>query len=107
MLVGFSGVAFIFRDGLDDLLDPNYQVGMLCIAFAISGWAAGTIYTKKHTLQSSNIFLDLFYQFTFSALVQIALAFCLSPVIEPTSWSIQSIAAVGYLAVFGSVIGYV
>ncbi|MBC7617147.1 MAG: EamA family transporter [Pedobacter sp.] len=106
VIVGFLGVAFIFRDGLNDLLDPNYQTGMIYIAIAISGWAGGTIYTKKHILQSSNIFLDLFYQFAFSALVQIVLAFCLSPVIAPASWSIKSLAAVGYLAVFGSVIGY-
>ncbi len=104
--VGFLGVAFIFRDGLNDLLDPNYKTGMIYIALAISGWAGGTIYTKKYTLQSSNIFLDLFYQFTFSALVQMTLAFCLYTEIAPENWSLKSLAAVGYLAVFGSVIGY-
>jgi drug/metabolite transporter (DMT)-like permease len=104
--VGFLGVAFIFRDGLSDLLDPNYQTGMIYLAFAIAGWAAGTIYTKKYTLPSSNIFLDLFYQFAFSAIVQLVLAFCLSPIIAPASWSGESLLAVGYLAVFGSVIGY-
>jgi len=106
VIVGFLGVAFIFRGGLHDLLDPNYHTGMIYIALAITGWASGTIYTKKYTLQSSNIFLDLFYQFVFSAVVQIILALCLSPEIQPSSWSIESLAAVGYLAVFGSVIGY-
>lgn len=106
VIVGFLGVAFIFRGGLHDLLDPNYHTGMIYIALAITGWASGTIYTKKYTLQSSNIFLDLFYQFVFSAVVQIILALCLSPEIKPSSWSIESLAAVGYLAVFGSVIGY-
>lgn len=104
--VGFLGVAFIFRDGLNDLLDPSYQTGMIYIAIALSGWAGGTIFTKKYTLQSSNIFLDLFYQFAFSALVQLVLAFCLSTEISPEKWTIESLAAVGYLAVFGSVIGY-
>ncbi len=106
VLVGFFGVAFIFRDGLNDLLDPHYQTGMIYIAIAISGWAGGTIYTKKYTLQSSNIFLDLFYQFAFSAVVQMILAFFLSPVIQLSAWSTESLVAVGYLAVFGSVIGY-
>ena len=106
VLVGFFGVAFIFRDGLSDLLDPDYQTGMIYIALAISGWAGGTIYTKKRTLQSSNIFLDLFYQFAFSAVVQMILAFLLSPTIQFSTWSAKSLAAVGYLAVFGSVIGY-
>lgn len=106
VIVGFSGVAFIFREGLDDLLDPNYQTGMIYIAIAILGWSGGTIYTKKNMIQSSNIFLDLFYQFAFSALVQLILAFALSPVIQPSAWTGESLAAVAYLSVFGSVIGY-
>ncbi|RZK42548.1 MAG: permease [Pedobacter sp.] len=106
VVVGFFGVAFIFRDGFSDLLDPNYQTGMVYLALAITGWAAGTIYTKKYTQQSSNIFLDLFYQFIFSALVQLILAFLISPEIIPSKWSLESIGAVAYLAIFGSVIGY-
>lgn len=104
--IGFLGVAFIFRNGLNDLLDPHYRNGILFLAMAILGWASGTIYTKKYTHKSSNIFLDLFYQFVFSAVVQLILAFVFSPVIQPASWSIKSLAAVGYLAVFGSVVGY-
>ncbi len=104
--IGFLGVAFIFRDGIDDLVDPNYSMGIICLAIAISGWAAGTIYTKKYTLQQSNIFLDLFYQFLFSAIVQLIFAFIFSKEIKPSSWSTESLAAVGYLGIFGSVIGY-
>jgi drug/metabolite transporter (DMT)-like permease len=36
----------------------------------------------------------------------VGLAFIFSPVIEPSQWSFKSLAAVGYLAIFGSVIGY-
>lgn len=104
--IGFLGVAFIFRNGINDLLDPHYRNGILFLAMAILGWASGTIYTKKYTHKSSNIFLDLFYQFVFSAVVQLIFAFVFSPVIQPASWSIESLAAVGYLAVFGSVVGY-
>jgi drug/metabolite transporter (DMT)-like permease len=106
VVIGFCGVAFIFRDGFDDLLDPNYIQGIMYLAIAITGWAIGTIYTKKYTAQSSNIFLDLFYQFVFSALIQLILAFLFSPAIEPSTWTLQSLAAVLYLGVFGSVVGY-
>lgn len=91
VVVGFLGVAFIFRDGLGDLLDPNYKTGIIYLAMAISGWAAGTIYTKKYTHQSSNIILDLFYQFVFSAIVQLIFAFSFSTTIEPSTWSGQSL----------------
>jgi len=106
VIIGFLGVAFIFRDGIGDLLDPNYKSGIMFLAIAILGWASGTIYAKKYTHESSNIILDLFYQFIFSAVVQLVLAFIFSPTIEPSSWSLQSLGAVVYLAVFGSVIGF-
>ncbi|RZK58176.1 MAG: permease [Pedobacter sp.] len=106
VVIGFLGVAFIFRDGLSDLLDPNYKTGIMFLAIAIMGWAIGTIYTKKYTQQTSNIFLDLFYQFVFSAVVQLIFAFMFSEKIEPNSWSLESLLAVVYLGVFGSIIGY-
>lgn len=104
--IGFLGVAFIFRDGLSDLLDPNYKTGIMFLAMAILGWASGTIYTKKYTHKSSNIFLDLFYQFVFSAVVQLVLALLFSEKIQPSAWSVESLSAVVYLGLFGSVIGY-
>eukprot|EP01137_Pigoraptor_chileana_P005777 Opistho-2@49305 len=107
VIIGFLGVAFIFRDGISDLLDPHYQNGIMYIAIAILGWTGGTIYTKKYTHQSSNIFLDLFYQFAFSAVVQFCIAMIFSKEIAPEKWSIQSLGAVAYLGVFGSVLGYV
>jgi drug/metabolite transporter (DMT)-like permease len=106
VVIGFLGVAFIFRDGLSDLLDPNYKTGIMFLAIAIMGWAIGTIYTKKYTQQTSNIFLDLFYQFVFSAVVQLIFAFMFSEKIEPSTWSLESLLAVVYLGVFGSIIGY-
>lgn len=106
VIIGFLGVAFIFRAGLGDLLDPNYKTGIMFLCFAITGWASGTIYTKKYTLKTDNIFLDLFYQFVFSAIIQLGLAFVFSGDTQVASWSIKSLMAVGYLAIFGSVVGY-
>ncbi|MGY4385097.1 drug/metabolite transporter (DMT)-like permease [Pedobacter sp. UYP24] len=106
VMLGFSGVAFIFRDGLADLMDPHYRTGIICLCFAISGWAAGTIYSKKNTYKSGNIFLDLFYQFVFSTFAQLLLAFIFSSDTKVINWSTNSLLAVIYLAVFGSVIGY-
>ncbi len=106
VIIGFFGVAFIFRDGVGDLLDPQYINGIIYLAIAISSWAIGTIYSKKSTHKSSNIFLDLFYQFAFSAVVQLILAFLFSKEIEPGKWSLESLGAVAYLAIFGSILGY-
>ncbi len=106
VILGFMGIAFIFRDGLQDLLDPDYRQGIMIMAFAVSGWSIGTIYVKKHTHKTPNIFLDLFYQFTFSAIVQVILAYIFSGDTDPRSWEFSGLMAVLYLGVFGSVIGF-
>ncbi|EDM38520.1 hypothetical protein PBAL39_20645 [Pedobacter sp. BAL39] len=106
LLFGFAGVAFIFRDGVAGLFDPNYQVGILFIGIALMGWTAGTIYVKKNHHKSENIFLDLFYQFAFSAVVQFILAFIFSSSTDTSGWSMRSFSAVAYLAIFGSVIAF-
>ena len=106
VLLGFLGVVFIFRNGLEDILDPNYKTGMLFLSIAIMSWSAGTVYSKKHTHKSNNIALNLFYQFSISTVIQFVLAFIFSSETDLNSWSLRSIAAVLYLAVFGSVVAF-
>lgn len=106
VFLGFLGVVFIFRNGLEDILDPNYKTGMLFLSIAIMSWSAGTVYSKKHTHKSNNIALNLFYQFSISTVIQFVLAFIFSSETDLNSWSLRSIAAVLYLAVFGSVLAF-
>lgn len=106
VLLGFLGVVFIFRNGLEDILDSNYKIGMLFLSIAIMSWSAGTVYSKKHTHKSNNIALNLFYQFSISTVIQFVLAFIFSSETDLNSWSLRSIAAVLYLAVFGSVLAF-
>ncbi len=106
VLLGFLGVVFIFRNGLEDILDPNYKTGMLFLSIGIMSWSAGTVYSKKHTHKSNNIALNLFYQFSISSLIQFVLAFIFSSNTDMNTWSLRSISAVVYLAVFGSVLAF-
>jgi len=106
VLLGFLGVVFIFRNGLEDILDPNYKTGMLFLSIAIMSWSAGTVYSKKHTHKSNNIALNLFYQFSISSLIQFVLAFIFSSNTDVSTWSLRSISAVLYLAIFGSVLAF-
>lgn len=104
VLLGFSGVVFIFKDGLGDILNPNYKTGVLFLSIAILSWGFGTIYSKKISNQPNNLMLNLFYQFILAAAIQIVISLILYPNSEIETWSIKSIAAVIYLAVFGSVV---
>lgn len=104
VLLGFSGVVFIFKDGLGDILNPNYKTGVLFLSIAILTWGLGTIYSKKLSSQPTNLGLNLCYQFLLASLIQIVLAVVLHSESEFTTWSGKSIFAVVYLAIFGSVI---
>lgn len=106
LLMGFCGVIFIFWDGVDDLLNPAYRLGLLILIVAVMCWGLGTIYTKKLNLQSQNLFLNLFYQFAFAGIVQLIFAFSFSDKIDVSAWSIKSIAAIFYLGIFGSVVAF-
>ena len=106
VLLGFSGILLIFKDGLEDLLNPEYRNGVLYMFIAISGWAFGTIYTKKINHSPGSISLNLFYQFAFAGIVQIIFGFVLSDEIVFSTWSFKSIFATIYLAIFGSVITF-
>lgn len=106
VLLGFSGILLIFKDGLQDLLNPEYRMGVVYIFIAIGGWAFGTIYTKKTNHLPQNISLNLFYQFSFSGIVQIIFGFIASDEITVSTWSSKSILATIYLAIFGSVIAF-
>ena len=81
-------------------------LGILSLVIAVSGWTIGTIYSKKHSGKPQYIFLNLFYQFVFSAIVQFGLALIFSGKADVGSWKTESIFAAVYLAIFGSVLGY-
>lgn len=104
VLLGFSGVLFIFKDGLGDILNPNYKTGVLFLSIAILSWGLGTIYSKKISSQSNSLTLNLFYQFFLASLIQLVMSVILHPNSEIETWSTKSLGAVVYLAVFGSVI---
>ncbi|WP_313031713.1 EamA family transporter [Soonwooa sp.] len=106
VIICFSGILMIFWDGLQDLAIPEYRNGIIMMFFAILGWAGGTIFTKKMDIKSKNISLNLVYQFLFAGVFQILLAFLVTENYNFGNWTLKSIAAMLYLAVFGSVITF-
>lgn len=106
IILGFSGILLIFKDGLEDLLNLEYRMGIIFMFIAILGWALGNIYSKRSNHQPQNISLNLFYQFSFAGIVQIFFGFIFSNEINLQSWSLKSMIATVYLAVFGSLIAF-
>jgi drug/metabolite transporter (DMT)-like permease len=104
VFIGFAGMVFIFKDGLGDIMNPNYKTGVLFLSIAILSWASGTIFVKKVSQNQGTIALNICYQFAIAAFIQIVLAVTLHPKSNIDSWSSRSVLAVFYLAIFGSVL---
>lgn len=106
ILICFSGILFIFWDGLLDLANPEYRSGIILMFGAICGFASGTLFSKKIKINTENITLNLFYQFMYAGIVQIGLAFVFSEHYNFENWSLKSLVSMLYLAIFGSVITF-
>lgn len=104
VLTGFCGILFIFKDGLGDILNPDYKTGILFLTIAIFSWGLGTIYVKKFGQNNNPISLNIFYQFMIAGCIQIVLANIFYPNSNYENWSFDSVFAMIYLAIFGSVI---
>lgn len=106
IITGLFGIVFLFRNGVTSLWNPEYQTGIIYLIIANTGWATGTIFSKRFNAGSNGIFLGLFYQFTFAAVIQFILALFFSGEAHVENWSMVSLGATAYLGVFGSIIGY-
>ena len=106
VLFAFSGIVFIFWDGIKDLSNPDYLGGIFTLVFALVCLTVGVLYFKKKTNSNQSLFLNLFYQFAFAGVFQILLGFISSEKFDVEAWSYRSLFAIVYLAVFGSVIAY-
>lgn len=106
ILMGFSGIVFIFWDGINDLLNHDFRMGIIFMFMAITGWAFGSIFTKKLNHKNDNIFLNLFYQFLFAGIAQLIIAFIFTKNYNFENWNLRSGLSVTYLAVFGSVVAF-
>lgn len=104
--LGFCGILLIFWDGIRDLANPDYRNGIIALIIGITGWAMGTVYSKKTHGKPQNIALNLFYQFAFAGIVQVILGFIFSGETNVAHWSLQSWAAMVYLGIFGSVVAF-
>jgi drug/metabolite transporter (DMT)-like permease len=107
ILLGMFGIFLIYQNSLSDLLNPEYRQGVFAILIAVLMWAIGTIITKKGSENSLTMLMNVSVQMIIAGIILTAIQFILTPTISSENWSLRSILAMVYLAVFGSVVGYV
>jgi len=107
IFLGMFGIFLIYQNSLSDLINPQYRQGVYAILIAVLMWAIGTIITKKGSLNSLTMLMNVCLQMIIAGVILTVIQITITPTISIDNWSFRSIAALFYLAVFGSVVGYV
>lgn len=104
LLLGTTGVMIIFARDLDITLDINILIGGLCLLGAVIAWAAGSIYWKYKKTDVRPL-MGASIQMLIAGILQTALGLILG---EHNNFHLtqNGVLALGYLIVFGSILGY-
>ena len=107
ILLGMLGIFLIYQNSISDLLNPDYRMGIFAILTAVIMWSMGTIITKKGSTNSLSMLMNVSLQMILAGIILTLIQLYLTPTIATENWSLRSISAMIYLAIFGSVVGYV
>jgi drug/metabolite transporter (DMT)-like permease len=107
ILLGMSGIFLIYQSSLTDLLIPEYRHGIFALLFAILAWSVGTIIMKRGSENALSMLMNVCVQMLIAGVTLTSFQLVTTPHISVENWSTRSIFAMIYLALFGSVVGYV
>lgn len=107
IFLGMFGIFLIYQNSISDLLNPEYRQGVFAILLAVLSWAIGTIITKKGSNNSLSMLMNVSVQMLIAGIILTGIQLSITPTISTENWSLRSVFAMIYLAVFGSVVGYV
>ena len=107
IFLGLFGMYLLYENNMSDFMKPEYRKGVGALSLAIVAWSAGTLVTKRAKTNPIGMLMNVSLQMLIAGTILFGLHLGIHGSIEPSVWSLRSIAAVIYLALFGSLIGYV
>ena len=107
IFLGLFGMYLLYENNMSDFMKPEYREGVGALLLAIIAWSAGTLVTKKAKSNPLGMLMNVSLQMLIAGTILCGLHLGTHGAIEPSTWSSRSMAAVIYLALFGSVVGYV
>lgn|SRR5690606_33159171 len=105
LILGCLGIFLIFRDNLKDLFNPKYLSGMLLCFLSCLAWAFGTLFIKKRK-PSHHPLVNASMQMFTGGLWLLLMSVFWDDFGNISGISSDSIWALVYLTVFGSLVAY-
>ena len=109
LIVGFAGVILLFAGkGSSDLFNSKMKIISLLVLFVGTiGWTVGSLYSKYQTIHGSTL-MKVAIQMLAAGIVNLIAGLILGEqqnfILKNISW--QSVGALGYLIVMGSLVAY-
>lgn len=104
MVVGLFGASLLFApDMRTHSFNTGLLSGFLILQLGMAGWSFGSIYQRRQVSGTHSIVIG--------AVQQLAAGLAFVPLVlifreHPVHWSTRGVAAILYLVVFGSIVGY-
>jgi drug/metabolite transporter (DMT)-like permease len=105
ILTGFAGLLFLLSPDLKETVDPAYIEGIFGLLLASFSWASGSIYSKYRGAKT-NPLMAAALQMILGGLVLLLLGMAFGEH-RNLAYDPRGLAAVVYLIIFGSIVGYV
>jgi drug/metabolite transporter (DMT)-like permease len=104
ILIGFSGLVILLWPDLKSSIDPNYLKGIVAMLIPPIAWGAGSIYSKYRNLKVHPL-MAAALQMLIAGFILVVIGAAAGEFSRLT-FNPKGFAAMGYLIVFGSIIGY-
>jgi drug/metabolite transporter (DMT)-like permease len=104
IVIGFFGLVILFAPELKTSFDQAYLKGVLALLFAPCSWALGSVYAKYHPTRTTPL-MAASLQMVIAGIILILMGIILNEV-PRFDFNLEGMAALVYLAIFGSIIGY-
>jgi drug/metabolite transporter (DMT)-like permease len=103
LVAGFGGTVLLVGGSLEELRAADWR-GPVALVTASSCWALGSIYAKRHPVETGP-YVNAALQMLFGGLGFMTVAL-ITGEISDARFSAPGLLAIGYLIVFGSIVGY-
>lgn len=102
LVIGMLGMAVIFQDNLQDLMNPHYSLGILFTCIAAFSWALGSIINKRNA-SGTDPFYKAALQMASGGIFLLFTGLLFDDLSRAATMSSESLWALLYLIVFGSI----
>jgi drug/metabolite transporter (DMT)-like permease len=104
IVIGFTGLVILFAPDLKHSFDFSYLKGVSGLLFSAFCWAAGSVYSKYRPVQSHPLMAAAFEMLIAGSILVTIGLFCGES--GRFGFDPRGLAALAYLIIFGSLIGY-